>query len=104
MDASALVYAVVYGKRRYGIEDFALIHDSFGTHAGGEGVGDSHRLAIALRESFVDMYEQHDVIADFERQMEQAVKGDELNTPFPERPKKGSLDLQLVKESRYFFS
>lgn len=104
MDASALVYAVVYGKRRYGIEDFALIHDSFGTHAGGEGVGDSHRLAIALRESFVDMYEQHDVIADFERQMQQAVKGDELNTPLPERPKKGSLDLQLVKESRYFFS
>lgn len=113
LDASALVYAVIYANRHHRIEDFALIHDSFGTHAGGEGAGDSYRLAKAIRDSFVDMYEKNDVLASFEQQMEGAVSGDQLkkafpgpsgHSPFPERPRKGSLDLQQVKESRYFFS
>ena len=113
LDASALVYAVIYANRHHRIEDFALIHDSFGTHAGGEGAGDSYRLAKAIRDSFVDMYEKNDVLASFEQQMKGAVSGDQLkkafpgpsgHSPFPERPRKGSLDLQQVKESRYFFS
>ena len=104
MDASALVYAVIYANRRHGIQDFALIHDSFGAHAGGEGAGDSCRLAMAIRDSFVDMYEKNDVLASFEQQMKSAVSGDQLKKSFPDRPKKGTLDLQAVKESRYFFS
>lgn len=104
MDASALVYAVVYANQQHGIDSFALIHDSFGTHAGGEGAGDSSRLAKAIRDSFVDMYENNDVLASFEQQTKQAICEDKVTTPFPDRPQKGTLDLQEVKASRYFFS
>ena len=107
MDASALVFAVIEANRKYGIEHFALIHDSFGAHAGGKGQGDSARLAKAIRDSFVRMYEKHDVLASFESQMFHAVEGELCSgkvVGLPERPKKGTLDLQQVKESRYFFS
>ena len=113
LDASALVFAVLYANKRYGIDSFALIHDSFGTHAGGEGCGDSARLAKAIRESFVDMYESHDVIAEFEEQVLSCLQNNRLRQgktdpmpldTLPERPAKGSLDLSKVLDSRYFFS
>ena len=46
-----------------GIESFAMIHDSYGTHAGQAAI-----LAAALRQAFVDQY-SGDVLADFRQQL-----------------------------------
>lgn len=96
MDASALVFAVNTARDKYGVHSFALIHDSFGTHA-----ADTSNLAKAIRESFVRMYEEHDVIQEFFTHVSNVVSpGTELPTP----PARGKLDLKQVYDSPYFFS
>jgi len=101
MDASALVFAVNTAFKDYGVRDFALIHDSFGTTA-----TRSAALAEAIRVSFLKMYTEHDVIREFEEQMRQVVEetAPEFLGDLPEPPKKGDLDLKLVLKSLYFFS
>lgn len=108
MDASALVFAVNHAHRHHGIKDFALIHDSFGTHAGGEGIGDSARLAESIRSSFVEMYEKHDVLNDFNKTMTSCLtdsKGiEDAKSLLPELPSRGTLNIRDVMKSKYFFS
>ncbi|QBJ01030.1 DNA-directed RNA polymerase [Aeromonas phage MJG] len=94
MDASHLVLAVCAFNDN-GINSIAVIHDSFGTHA-----GNTEMLRRLLIDSFVDMYQEHDVIADFyDMQCERLVEdlGIEL-------PAKGTLDLELVRTSKYIFA
>jgi len=91
LDASALVLYVQKAKKE-GIINLAMIHDSYGTTA------DKTQLASQLlREAFVELYEKHDVLAEFKTQMEVKVKQE---TP----PEKGSLDLSLIKNAPYFFA
>jgi len=80
-----------------GITAFAMIHDSFGTHAGNTSI-----LAAALRQAFVDQYET-DVLDDFRRQLEEQLPP-EVAAKLPPLPPKGTLDLNLVLESGYFFA
>jgi len=80
-----------------GITAFAMIHDSFGTHAGNTSI-----LAAALRQAFVDQY-QLDVLADFKQQLEEQLPP-EVAEQLPPLPPTGDLDLNLVLESRYFFA
>lgn len=98
MDASHLMLTVLACGREHGITSFALIHDSFGTHAGNAGV-----LFNTVRECFVRMYQEHDVLNDLHdhiKSMLSAKYRDEL----PEAPSKGNLDLNLVKQSIYAFA
>tara|TARA_R100001460_G_scaffold3427_1_gene10402 strand:- start:7101 stop:9527 length:2427 start_codon:yes stop_codon:yes gene_type:complete len=76
-----------------GITDFAMVHDSYGVHA-----SLVPKLYEQTRASFVRMYEQNDVLEQFKGFALEVV--DEVPTP----PQKGSLDLSLVKESKYFFA
>jgi len=80
-----------------GIAAFAMIHDSFGTHAGNTSI-----LAAALRQAFVDQY-AIDVLDDFRRQLEEQLPPGLAET-LPPLPPKGALDLNLVLDSRYFFA
>jgi len=80
-----------------GVNAFAMIHDSFGTHAGNTSV-----LAAALRQAFVDQY-SIDVLEDFRRQLEEQLPP-EVATKLPPLPAKGTLDLNLVLDSGYFFA
>ncbi|WP_338419767.1 DNA-directed RNA polymerase, partial [Xylella fastidiosa] len=59
-DGSHLRMTVVYAHEKYGIESFALIHDSFGTIP-----ADAGKLFKAVRETMVITYENNDVLADF---------------------------------------
>lgn len=78
-----------------GLRSFSFIHDSYGTHAANAPV-----LARALREEFVAMYED-DVLARFRDELlSQLPDGVSL----PELPEKGTLDLNLVLESTFFFA
>lgn len=78
-----------------GIRSFALVHDSYGTHA-----GNAWALAKSLREAFVDMY-SGDIMADFKAELEKQLPED---VTLDELPPKGSLDLEAVEQSVYFFA
>lgn len=76
-----------------GITDFGMVHDSFGVHASEM----SRFLSECVKPAFVQMYTDHDVIGEFaERFREQS-----LSLPKPEM---GSLDLQGILKSEFFFS
>ena len=77
-----------------GLTQFAMIHDSYGTVA-----ADMDMLAACLREAFVDMYEQHNVLEEF-------LKGlpPEVQAKCPPLPAMGTLDLAAVRQSEFFFA
>lgn len=77
----------------YGVTDFAFIHDDYGTHA-----GDVDTLHQAIREAFVEMYDNNDPLVDFKIFNEDS-SGVKLTDP----PEKGNLKLDQVIDSDYFF-
>lgn len=73
---------------------WAAVHDSFGCHA-----ADAPRLALTLREEFIRLYEENDVIANLKEELEK-----QLRIQLPDPPARGSLDLWKLLDSEYFFS
>lgn len=97
MDASALMLTI--GRcLDEGINAFAMIHDSYGTHA-----ADTDKLAHILRETFVQMYLDHDVLAEFRDELLRQLPP-EFASKVPPLPEKGELDLRSVLSSTYFFA
>jgi DNA-directed RNA polymerase len=94
LDAAAMTKTINKAVTR-GVEDFAMVHDSYGTHS-------THmpRLSSVLREEFVNMYEQHDVLTEL-RDHATIVLGTQ---DIPEPPSKGNLDLRGILKSQYFFA
>lgn len=98
--------------REAGIEDFAGVHDAFGTHA-----ANMNPLAQFLREAFVEVHE-HDVLGEFraacqrilvdvlvaEQGMDPLAAAEKADEMLPEPLEKGSLDLSAVLQSDYFFA
>lgn len=64
------------------------VHDSFGTHA-----CDVDTLHKVIRETFVELYTEHDIIAEY-------IKTNNIESPPPE---KGNLDINLFLESEFGF-
>lgn len=91
LDATHLRKTVLKAKEM-GIDNLAVIHDDFGTHA-----GDTAKLHVAIREAFISLYTEHDPLADFKRQQEATGR------VLPELPKRGTLDIEQVRHSEYFF-
>jgi DNA-directed RNA polymerase len=84
-----------------GIKDFAMIHDSYGVHA-----CDTGTLANNLRVAFVEQY-SGDVLAKFRDEIVsqlQSSGADKLVAKMPPLPKYGTLDLNVVLDSEYFFA
>lgn len=99
LDASHLLSTVNLATEN-GIHHFAMIHDSFGTHAAKTSL-----LNAVLRESFVAQYSQP-VLETFRDEIVaqlQLVKP-ELVDRIPPLPKTGNLDLEAVKRSDFFFA
>lgn len=97
-DGSHLRKTVVTASRRYGIEFFALIHDSFGTipaHAGA--------MFKAVRETMVETYENADVLAEFRNEFMDQLHETQLEK-MPELPRPGSLDIRLILQSDFAFA
>lgn len=94
LDASALMFTVDTAAS-CGIESFAMIHDSYGTTA-----ADTEVLRECLRQSFCQMYQQ-DVLKDFRDEIQ---KGLPIGVELPPLPAKGSLDINQVLESDFFFA
>jgi DNA-directed RNA polymerase len=94
LDASAMT-KTINKANTLGIHDFAMVHDSYGTHSSMMPL-----LSEVLREEFVNMYEQHDVLTEL-RQHAITVLGTE---DVPQPPTSGSLDIRNVLKSDYFFA
>lgn len=95
LDASAMT-KTVNACVKLGISSFAMIHDSFGTHS-----AKMPELSDTLREQFIEMYIEHDVLADL-RDHARVVLGEDAE--LPELPAKGTLNVVEVFNSDYFFS
>ena len=91
LDASCLTLTL-HKCSNYNIDSFQMIHDSYGTH-----VKNIPKLAKLLREAFVEIYTNNDVLAEFRSAALEVL--DEV----PEPPKRGKLDLNQVLNSKYFF-
>jgi len=98
MDASHLKLTVVKCHDVYGIRSFAMIHDSFGCHA-----GNAHLMFKGVREVMVETYENNDVIAQFYNEFADMLHESQLEK-MPAVPAKGNLDLQEILKSLYTFS
>ena len=90
LDACHLMMTIVKAKDEYGIEDFSVVHDSFGTHA-----CDIEQLGMVLRETFCELY-TGDILLNF--------KKEQRDIKLPELPQFGELDIKEVMDSEFFFS
>lgn len=78
---------------QHGVTSFAMIHDDFGTHA-----ADTETLHHVLREQFVKLYRENDVLSQFKEQNEKRT-----GVTLPDLPAMGTLDITDVQNSPYFF-
>ena len=76
-----------------GIHHYAMIHDSYGAP-----LAQAQLMYNTVRESFIQMYSDNDVFQNFLDDME-ALADEKL----PKIPKKGTLDIDVVRESKYIF-
>lgn len=94
LDASHMMLTVVRAK---GIENFSLIHDSYGTHA-----CDTDDLFKAIRNAFVELYT--DNVFDRFRDEIMSQMSWEQQQDVPPTPEYGELELSSVLDSDYCFA
>lgn len=97
-DGAHLRRTVVHANKTYGITQFALIHDSFGTLA-----ADAGNLKKAVPEAMVDAYAHTNVFEDFMEQFADQLHESQLED-IPAIPSYGKLDLNSILESDYAFA
>jgi DNA-directed RNA polymerase len=97
MDACALRMFVNMAVDN-GLEDFALVHDSYGAPAAKVDL-----MVGCLKESFIGLYQDHDPVLMFYFDMQDQLS-EKLVDKLPKPPAKGSLDVSGVRESDYFFA
>lgn len=95
IDASHM-RAVVRRLKAEGIDDFAMVHDSFGTH-----FGNMQRLAEVTRDEFVKLHSVN-LLETFTDEQRTRLSDDD-QAKLPSMPSVGTLDLEAVKQSPYFF-
>jgi len=96
-DAAHMMLTVVRAKQM-GINNFAMIHDSFGSTA-----GDVEQLYHTVREAFVEMYHEIPVIESFRDEILQQLS-DKNKAKLEDLPERGSLDISQLVNSRYAFA
>ena len=93
MDAAAMMLTILLAKHN-GVSQFMMIHDSYGTVA-----ADMDMLAQCIREAFADMYLEHDVLREFLEGLPPEVRAE-----CPPLPARGTLDIEGVRSSEFFFA
>ena len=93
LDAACLTKTVIECNK-LGIYDFAMIHDSYGTHATGCTL-----LSKTLREQYYEVFK-----VDQLKELAHQLSTQHPNIEIPAPPEYGNADLSEVKRSEYFFS
>ena len=96
LDSGHMCQAILTGLEA-GIDDFFMIHDSFGTQG-----ADTWAFYHCIRASLVDIYEGTCVLSDFERECRSRLANPDQD--LAKVPTKGSLDVSSVLNSEYCFS
>lgn len=96
LDAAHLMHCVALAKRM-GVVSFAMVHDSYGTHA-----ADCDRMAEAIRVSFIEQYRPN-VLQQFRDEVAAQLPEDKV-ADLPPVPTLGTLELDGIKDSQYFFA
>ncbi len=101
MDSTHLLWTVLFSNDEWGIQDFSMIHDSFGTHATA-----CDELALATRLMFVALYEEDRLAAlrDETAHLLETNGHEDLIPDLPTVPTYGSFNLADVLASDYFFA
>jgi len=97
VDSAAMMKTVNIAHKN-GIQNFCNVHDSFGTTA-----GDVEVLNQSLREAFVTMFSENDILENFRSDVLKQLPV-ELHKKIPEAPSKGNLDINQLRESKFFFA
>lgn len=92
LDSANLGYSVL-DLKDMGITSISCIHDSIGTHA-----CNINKLHDVVRKTFINMHHIN-LLEDFVSENEQ-----KSGLKLPQLPKKGKLKLELIRNSRWFFS
>jgi DNA-directed RNA polymerase len=90
---AAHMHMVVEQGAKEGMTHFAMIHDDFGTHA-----CYIDRWHAIIREQFVRLHTEHDILREFRDQQEERT-----GIALPDLPAVGTLDLSGVLKSDFFF-
>lgn len=93
LDAAHLMLTMA-ACAEFGLDNVAVIHDSFGTHT-----SDTSLLHALLREEFIAMY-QADILTRLKEQIEEQIDADLPALP----PGDLGLDLEQIRESDFFFA
>lgn len=93
LDASHMMLTILESLDN-GITDFAMIHDDFGTHA-----GNITKFNSIIRETFIDMYDDYNPLDDLRLTCALLSEDDAIS----EVPQTGNLDINVVRNSPYFF-
>lgn len=96
-DAAHLMLTVANGGVD-GIKNFAMVHDSFGTTA-----ADMEVFFKVVREAFVEIYTQTDVLGSFRDEIT-LILSPANRAKLASLPAMGDLDVSRVTESRYCFA
>lgn len=96
-DGAALVRTVATCLKS-GIQNFCMIHDSYGTHA-----PRVHEMAAALRLSFLEIF-RHDQLSILRDQLQARLTAAGVTEELPPVPEFGSLDIERLPESEFFFA
>ena len=91
------MYLTIDIARSMGIDNFAMVHDSYGTHA-----CDVDKLGDATRAAFYELYGDHDPITMLRDQLVELLPESE-HKKIPDLPSRGELDINEIKNSKYFF-
>lgn len=97
VDSAAMMKTVNIAHKN-GIQNFCNVHDSFGTTA-----GDVEVLNQSLREAFITMFTEHDILSEFRNDVMKQLP-QELHAKLPEVPAKGDLNINQLRESKFFFA
>lgn len=99
LDSAHLMATVNLGADN-GLEDWAVIHDSFGVHA-----ADVDVLHACIREAFIEQYTPS-VLTRFKEEIAEQLTAyaPELVSRLPEVPPEGALELESVRDAAYFFA
>lgn len=97
LDASHLMFSVCAAKDR-GINYFALVHDSLGTHA-----GNTEEFFYLLRQQFYELYKNHQPLHTFVSNVMPLILPDDKDK-IKDPPIIGTLRLEDILDAKFLFS
>jgi DNA-directed RNA polymerase len=100
LDAAHLMFTVNDMRYEYGVKNLHVVHDCFGVHPDNVDM-----LVHILKENFIEMYTGTVVLDSFiEDYLKHYLDRHDYFKIVEQRPQVGSLDINKVRESRFFFS